>query len=390
VTERVAGAGGARSGPLSGVRVIELVGLGPGPFCGMLLGDLGADVLRIDRPDASFGERALGTLERGKHTAAVDLRQAEGVALVLDLVAGADVLVDVYRPGVTERLGIGPADCLARNPRLIYGRLTGWGQEGPLAPRAGHDLTYLAVSGALEPLGRADGPPTAPINVLADFAGGGMFLAFGIAAALVEVGRTGRGQVIDAAMVDGAATIMAPFYAGRANGGWGPRGTNHLDGGAPFYDVYETADGKWLALAAVEPHFHAMLIEGLGLAGDPDVAAQYDRSRWPSARKRIAAAVRSKTREEWVAVFDGTDACVAPVLDPVEATEHRHAVARQAFTTVEGSLQPARGPRFSETPLDPPAAGTGPEETAAALVAWGVDRDRIARLEAAGVVGRRA
>src|SRR3954468_21807401 len=325
----------ARGGPLSGVRVLELVGLGPGPYCGMLLADLGADVLRIDRVSADASMYSTGVLERSKRSAGVDLRNPEGVALVLDLVESADVLIDTFRPGVAERRGFGPAECLARNSKLIYGRLTGWGQEGPLAMRAGHDITYIATAGALEPIGRADGPPTPPIMVLGDFAGGGMLLALGICAALYDVEKTGRGQVIDAAIVDGAAIVMAPFYSGRAAGRWGPRGTNDLDTGAPWYDVYETADNKWLAIGALEPQFHAQLVAGLGLTDDPDVAAQHDRERWPAARARIAETVRTRTRHGWMAVFDGTDACVAPVLDPIEATRHPHAQARRAFVDVD-------------------------------------------------------
>src|SRR4051794_13049416 len=340
----------ARGGPLSGVRVVELVGLGPGPYCGMLLADLGADVLRIER--VRTGETAwTGVLERSKRSAGIDLRNPDGVALLLDLVDTTDVLIDTFRPGVAERRGFGPAECLARNHKLIYGRLTGWGQEGPLAATAGHDITYIATAGALEPLGRADQPPTPPIMVLGDFAGGGMLLALGISTALYERERSGRGQVIDSAIVDGAAIVMAPFYSGRAAGRWGPRGTNHLDTGAPWYDVYETADGKWLAIGALEPQFHAQLLSGLGLSDDPDVTAQHDRARWPPARARIAETIRTRTRDDWVAVFAGTDACVAPVLDPIEATEHPHAKARAAFAEVDGLPQPAPAPRFSQTPL---------------------------------------
>jgi alpha-methylacyl-CoA racemase len=377
----------ARGGPLSGVRVVELVGLGPGPYCGMLLADLGADVLRIDRATADASMYSTGVLERSKRSAGVDLRKPDGVALLLDLVESADVLIDTFRPGVAERRGFGPAECLARNGRLVYGRLTGWGQEGPLATTAGHDITYIATAGALEPIGRADGPPTPPIMVLGDFAGGGMLLALGISAALYDRERTGRGQVIDSAIVDGAAIVMAPFYPGRAAGRWGPRGTNHLDTGAPWYDVYETSDGKWLAIGAIEPPFFAQLLDGLGLADDPDVAAQWDRDRWPAARERLAATVRTRTRDDWVAVFDGTDACVAPVLDPVEATQHPHAKARASFTEIDGLPQPMPAPRFSETPLSEPTAGrAATDDTAAALREWGVDDARINDLASKGAI----
>jgi alpha-methylacyl-CoA racemase len=374
------------SGPLAGIRVLELVGLGPGPMCGMVLADLGADVLRIDRLTPTISLDSGGTLERSKRSAAIDLKSADGVAVFLDLVEQADVLIDVFRPGVTERLGFGPADCLARNPRLIYGRLTGWGQEGPLAKTAGHDIDYIAIAGALEPLGRADGPPTPPINVLGDFAGGGLLLALGICAALVDVSRSGRGQVVDAAMIDGAAMVMAPFYAGRAKGTWGPRGTNYIDTGAPWYDVYETADHKWIAVGAIEKQFYAAFVERIGLTEDPDLAEQWDRSRWPAARKQIAAAFKSKTRDEWAGIYDGTDACVAPVLEPTEASEHPHNKARGTFTTVGGVVQPRPSPRFDGTPLDDPQPMRTTAETADALSSWGIDSNRITALAAAGVI----
>jgi alpha-methylacyl-CoA racemase len=374
-----------RGGPLAGVRVLELVGLGPGPFAGMLLADLGADVLRLDRTGAAT-ERT-GALERSKRSAGIDLRHEEGVSLVLELVARADVLIDVFRPGVTERLGIGPAECLARNPRLVYGRLTGFGQHGPLAPRAGHDIDFIAISGALDLLGAADGPPMPPVNILGDFAGGGLLLAFGVCAALFHAARTGQGQVVDAAMVDGAALLAAPFYSGRAGGGWGPRGTNELDGAAPFYGVYETADGGWLAVGAIEPRFYATLLEQLGITDHVDVAAQRDRASWPATRQHIADAVRRRTRDEWARVFADVDACVAPVLDPVEAAAHPHAEARGAFGRIGDRLQPMPAPRFSTTTLDRPVPGRPPVvDTADALSAWDVDVTRIAALAAAGVL----
>jgi alpha-methylacyl-CoA racemase len=377
----------ARGGPLSGVRVLELVGLGPGPYCGMLLADLGADVLRIDRVATADSQWSTGVLERSKRSAGIDLRNPDGAALLLDLVADADVLIDTFRPGVAERRGFGPAECIARNPKLIYGRLTGWGQEGPLAATAGHDITYIATAGALEPIGRAGQPPTPPIMVLGDFAGGGMLLALGISAALYDVAKTGRGQIIDSAIVDGAAMVMAPFYSGRAAGRWGPRGTNHLDTGAPWYDVYETADHKWLAIGALEPQFFTQLLDGLGLAEDPDVSAQWDRDRWPAARTRFAETIRTRSRDDWVAVFDGSDACVAPVLDPVEATQHPHAKARASFTEIDGLPQPMPAPRFSETPLAEPHSGRpAGTDTRDALREWGVDPARIEHLASAGVI----
>jgi alpha-methylacyl-CoA racemase len=310
--------------------------------------------------------------------------------LFLDLIEQADALIDVFRPGVTERLGFGPAECLARNQRLVYGRLTGWGQEGTLASAAGHDINYIAIAGALEPLGRAGEPPLPPINVLGDFAGGGMLLALGICAALVDAARSGRGQVVDAAMIDGAALVMAPFYAGRAKGTWGPRGTNYLDTGAPWYNVYETADNKWMSVGAIEPQFYAEFIARLGLDDDPDVVAQWDRNHWPAARKRFEAAFKSKTRDEWAAIYDGTDACVAPILDPVEAPEHPHNKARSTFTNVGGVVQPRPAPRFDRTPLADPQPVRSAAETADALAAWGIDGARIDELTAAGIVGTTA
>lgn len=337
------------TGPLAGVGVVELVGLGPGPFAGMLLADMGADVLRVARPGAE-GD-ALGALDRGKRTTGLDLKDPAGVEEALALIDGADVLIDVFRPGVTERLGLGPEVACARNPRLVYGRLTGYGQSGPWAARAGHDIDYLALAGALEPLGRSGGPPTPPINVLADFGGGGLTLVMGVCAALFERERSGRGQVVDAAMVDGAAQLMAPFYAGRTSGGWGPRGTNFLDGAAPFYDTYECADGRWLTVGAIEPQFYVAFVEGLGIDLDPE--AQWDRSRWPADKERVADRIRTRTRDEWCAAFEGLDACVAPALAPDEAPSHPHAVARDAFVRDgDGLPQPAPAPRFSRTPSE--------------------------------------
>jgi alpha-methylacyl-CoA racemase len=375
---------------LAGLRVVEMIGLGPGPFCGMLLADLGAEVVRVDRvADVDPLRAAGGTMHRGKRSIALDVRQPAGVDALLRILDGADAFIDVFRPGVCERLGFGPDVVLARNPRMIYGRLTGWGQEGPLASTAGHDIDYIAIAGALEPLGRADGPPTPPINALGDFAGGGMLLAFGIACAAFERATTGFGQVIDAAMVDGAALMLTPFYAARASGGWGPRGTNMLDTGAHFYDTYECADGKWLAIGAVEPQFYAALLAGLGLDGEGglDPAAQHDSSRWPEQRARIAEVVRTRTRDEWADVFDGTDACVAPVLDPVEAARHPHAVARSGFLVRDGIPSPAPAPRFSTSPATapapPPAAGA---DTDTVLTEAGFGPAEMARLREQKVV----
>ena len=378
------------SGPLTGTRVVELVGLGPGPFCGMVLADLGADVLRVDRVDAAKaldrGRPATNAMHRSKRAIGLDLKAGDGLDTLLRLLDRADAFVEVFRPGVAERLGFGPEVCCGRNPRLVYGRLTGWGQTGPLATSAGHDIDYLAVAGALEPLGRAGEPPTPPINVLGDFAGGGVLLALGVAAALFEREHSGKGQVVDAAMVDGAALLLTPFYAARAAGAWGPRGTNLLDTGAPFYDVYETADHGWLALGAIEEQFYAALLEGLGLA-DAGLPAQMDRDGWPELRARFAAAIRSRTRDEWVERFAGLDACVAPVLTPIEAPDHPQSRARDAFITMGGVPQPAPAPRFSRSTLAAPRPPEHPgASTTDALAGWGFDAAEVATLQNADVL----
>jgi alpha-methylacyl-CoA racemase len=383
--------GTARTGPLAGLKVIELVGLGPGPFAGMLLADMGADVLRIDRIEAARAvDRSLpasSAMNRGKWSLAVDLKHPEGVATLLRLVERADALFEVFRPGVAERLGFGPDVCLARNPRLIYGRLTGWGQEGPYAHAAGHDIDYLALAGALEPLGRAGQPPTPPINVLADFAGGGMLLAFGMACAAFERATSGKGQVIDAAMVDGAALMLTPFYAARATGFWGPRGTNFLDTGAPFYEAYETADGGWVAVGAIEPQFYAELRSRLGLADDAIFDAQWDKEQWPAQKARLAAVFHTKTRDEWCELLEHTDACFAPALAPTEAPDHPHNRARHTFLRVNDVPQPGPAPRFSRTPATvarpPTHAGDDADE---ALAAWGFTTAQIGELRAAGAI----
>ena len=378
------------SGPLTGTRAVELVGLGPGPFCGMVLADLGADLLRVDRVDAARAvdrrRPVTNAMHRSKRAIGLDLKAADGVETLLRLVEHADVFFEVFRPGVAERLGFGPDVCRRRNPRLVYGRLTGWGQAGPLAGSAGHDIDYLAVAGALEPLGRAGEPPTPPINVLGDFAGGGLLLALGLAAALFERERSGRGQVVDAAMVDGAALLLTPFYAARASGAWGPRGTNLLDTGAPFYDVYETADHGWLAVGAIEEPFYAALLDGLGLA-DAGLPAQMDRDGWPVLRARFTAVIRTRTRDEWVERFAGLDACVAPVLTPVEAPQHPQSRARDAFLTLSGVPQPAPAPRFSRSTLAAPRPPEHPgSSTTDALAGWGFDAAEVAKLRDADVL----
>jgi alpha-methylacyl-CoA racemase len=373
-------------GPLAGVRVVELAGIGPGPFCAMLLADLGADVLRVDRPAASRPGWPT-VLARGRRSVAVDLKHPDGAGVVLDLVAAADALVEGFRPGVAERLGIGPDACLARNPRLVYGRVTGWGQQGPWRLAAGHDIDYVALAGALHPIGQAGGPPVPPLNLLGDFGGGGMLLALGLAAALLETGRSGTGQVVDAAMVDGAALLTTQFHELLAAGLWREeRGANLLDGGAPFYGVYETADGRHLAVGALEPRFWTELLRRLGLdAGD--LPAQLDRDGWPLLRERLAALFRTRTRDEWSELLAGTDACVAPVLGLAEAPAHPHNRARGTFVDVGGVTQPAPAPRFSRTPCDPPTPAARPgEHTDQALADWGLSPDRLARLRATGAV----
>ena len=378
-------------GPLEGVRVVELAGIGPGPYACMLLADAGADVLRIDRATGSPPVAKDGPhwdiLLRSRRSVAVDLKDPDGVALVLDLVTRADALVEGWRPGVAERLGLGPDECLGRNPRLVYGRMTGWGQQGPLAQSAGHDIDYIALSGALWSIGRAGDRPVPPLNLVGDFGGGGMVLAFGVTAALVDARRSGAGQVVDAAMVDGAASLMTMTYSFHQLGLWNDqRGANILDTGAPYYEVYDTADGKWFAVGAIEPQFYAELIKVLGLNGE-DLPAQNDRSQWAATKERFAAIFRTRTRDQWAASFDGTDACGAPVLSPWEAHRHPHNRARDTFIEVDGVVQPGPVPRFSRTPASVSRPPTPPGLDAdEALADWGVDEERIASLREAGAI----
>ncbi|MFJ2032718.1 CaiB/BaiF CoA transferase family protein [Streptosporangium sp. NPDC087985] len=371
-----------RKGPLAGVRVLELAGLAPGPFAGMMLADHGAEVLRVERTAAvaAAGDRPRAdVMDRGKRTIGLDLKSPDGVAAFKELAGKADVVIEVYRPGVAERLGIGPADLHAVNPRLIYGRMTGWGQEGPLAPTAGHDIDYIAISGILSMLGREGDRPTPPINILGDFAGGGLMLAYGVLLALIERERTGEGRVIDAAMVDGAAALFAMFYQGVQSGLWGPRGTNLLDTGAPMYDTYETADGRFLAVGALEPQFWAEMVRLMGLEDLPD---RNDRSQWPALRERLAEAFRSRTRAEWETVFDGSDACVSPVLEMTEAAGHPHNRARGTFVEVGGVRQPAPAPRL----LGVAGQDLSPATRLTDLSSWGLPEEAAARLRAAGVL----
>lgn len=371
-------------GPLHGVRVVEIASAAPAPFGCMMLADLGAEVLRIDRA-ASRRSSVTDPLARGRRTIALDLKSPEGPAVVRRLAEHADVLVEGFRPGVAERLGIGPRDCQKVNPRLIYGRMTGWGQTGPLADRAGHDINYISMAGALEPIGRRGERPIPPLNLVGDFGGGGMLLALGIVAALHERNTSGIGQVVDAAMIDGAALLTAWMHGQRATGNWSPeRGANLLDGGAPFYDTYETADGRYVCVGALERRFYAQLLEGLGL--DPaELPAQYDQSRWPELRARIETAFRSRTRDEWEKLFAGTDACVTPVLTPEEAARHSHTQARNGFVEVAGMLQPAPAPRFSRTPGGA-AEPVCDSSAGAALAEWGFSPDEVSELNEKGAV----
>ncbi|MFF5308354.1 CaiB/BaiF CoA transferase family protein [Streptomyces massasporeus] len=345
-------------GPLTGVRVVELAGIGPGPFAAMLLADLGADVVRVDRPGGPglAIDPAYDVTNRNKRSVVVDLKAPDGPDRVLDLVARADVLVEGYRPGVAERLGVGPGDCHARNPRLVYGRMTGWGQDGPLAQRAGHDIAYIAPTGALGMIGRPDEPPAVPANLLGDYAGGSLYLVVGVLAALHHARANGTGQVVDAAIVDGTAHLATMIHGMLAAGGWQDRrGANLLDGGCPYYGTYETADGRYMAVGALEPRFYAEFLALLGVE-DQD-GARKDVTRWGELREQVATRFKSRTRDEWTAVFDGSDACVAPVLSLREAPHHPHLAARGTFTDHGGITQPAPAPRFSATPT---SVRTGP------------------------------
>lgn len=378
-------------GPLDGVRVIEMAGRGPGPFAGMMLSDLGAEVIRVDRPDAGVRAQApddrLELVSRGRRSVAVDLKHPEGRAVVLRLAEGADCVFEGFRPGVAERLGIGPTDCMARNARLVYGRATGWGQDGPLAHTAGHDINYIALAGALDPIGRAGGPPVVPLNLVGDYAGGGMLLAFGLVCALLEARGSGRGQVVDAAMVDGASLLMTLFHGRRLAGTWlDERGKNYIDSGAPFYDVYETSDGRYVSVGAIEPKFHREMLRRIGFDVEslPPVVRRAD---WPWLKERLAAIFVARTRDDWVALLEGTDSCFAPVLGLGEVNDHAHHRARNAFVEVDGIAQPAPAPRFSRTPGRvqgrPPEAG---EHSAEVLLGWGFDDAEVGALQACGAV----
>jgi alpha-methylacyl-CoA racemase len=379
------------SGPLAGLKIIEIAGIGPGPFTAMLLADMGADVVRIDRAgNVSGGDPATppsNVSDRGRRSVGVDLKHPDGVEAVLSLCERADGLIEGFRPGVMERLGLGPDAVLARNPKLVYGRMTGWGQDGPYSAWAGHDINYIALAGALEPIGRAGQAPVPPLNLVGDFGGGGMFLAFGMVCGLLNAQRGGDGQVVDAAMVDGAATLMTMFHAMTAMGVWTEgRGTNLLDTGAHFYDVYETADGKYVSIGSIEPQFYAELIRLTGLDGE-ELPWQHDRSQWPALKERMAQIFKAKTRDEWCEIMEHTDVCFAPVLSLSEAPQHPHNVERGTFIELEGVVQPAPAPRFSATPgaVQRPPAHAG-QHTDEVLTEWGLDADRVAKLREASAI----
>jgi alpha-methylacyl-CoA racemase len=377
-------------GPLAGIKLIEIAGIGPGPMAAMMLGDFGADVIRVDRVRPSGPERFSDTRHavhhRSRRSIAVDLHKPGGAEIVLRLAATADGLMEPFRPGVAERLGIGPEPCLARNPRLVYGRMTGWGQQGPLAKAAGHDINYIALTGALHAIGPAGGKPVPPLNLVGDFGGGGMLLALGMVCGLLETARSGRGQIIDAAMVDGAALLFGAVFGMHAAGLWTDRrGANWLDGGSHFYDTYETKDGKYVAVGSIEPQFYALLLEKTGLT-DAALPGQMDKEAWPVMKERLAAIFRTRTRDEWCAIMEGSDVCFAPVLSIAEAPLHPHAVARDAYIDIDGVPQPAPAPRFSRTP---PVARVAPrrgEHTDAVLAEAGFDADEIAALRRDGTI----
>ena len=374
-------------GPLAGLRIIEFAGIGPGPLAGTFLGDLGAEVIRIDRPSGAPAIGADGALSRNRKSIGLNLKDPRAVEVALRLVEGADGIFEPFRPGVMERLGLGPDVCLARNPRLVYGRMTGWGQDGPLAHAAGHDINYIAITGALNAIGEAGRPPVPPLNLVGDFGGGGLLLAYGMVCGLLSAARTGKGQVVDAAMVDGASILMSMIYGVFARGEWSnKRGDNALDGASHFYGCYECSDGKYVAFGSIEPQFYAILREKLGLT-DPAFDDQFNRGLWPALRKTIADLIKRHDRAHWCTVFEGTDVCFGPVLDLEEAPLHPHNVARNAFLRVDGELQPAPAPRFSGTPAPTPRGASVPcSDTEAVLLAAGYSATDYQALKAGRVV----
>ena len=382
-------------GVLSGYKVVEFAGIGPAPMCAMLLSDMGAEVLRIDRAeDANLGistDAKFNVLGRGRRSVAIDLKRKEGTDVALKLISKADALIEGFRPGVMERLGLGPEVCMARNPKLVYGRMTGWGQEGPMAHAAGHDINYIALTGALHSIGRRGEAPVPPLNLVGDFGGGGVYLALGVVAALLEAQKSGKGQTIDVAMVDGASSLMAAIYGLRAAGRWtDKRGDNILDTGAHYYNVYETSDGKYVSVGSIETKFYAELLQLSGLQ-HAELPRQNDKNSWPAMNDRLAAIFRSKTRDEWCKIMEGSDVCFAPVLDMGEAPAHPHNKHRGTFVEVDGVVQPGPVPRFSRTPsaIQGPPAVAG-QHTAEALRDWGFSGNEVEQLQKAGAVGARA
>lgn len=382
-------------GTLSGYKVVEFAGIGPAPMCAMLLSDMGAEVLRLDRAeDANLGiptDAKFNVLGRGRRSVAIDLKRKEGVEVALKLVGQADALLEGFRPGVMERLGLGPEQCMAKNPKLVYGRMTGWGQEGPLAHAAGHDINYIALTGALHSIGRRGEAPVPPLNLVGDFGGGGVYLALGVVAGILEAQKSGKGQVIDVAMVDGAASLMAAIYGLRAAGRWtDQRGDNILDTGAHYYNVYETSDGKYIAVGSIEPKFYAELLRLSGLASQ-ELPRQNDKISWPALTDQLAAIFRTKTREEWCKIMEGSEVCFAPVLSMQEAPQHPHNQLRGTFVDMDGVVQPSPAPRFSRTPsaIQRPPAAPG-EHTEAALRDWGFSAADVEQLRQSGAIGARS
>lgn len=379
-------------GPLAGFKIVEIAGIGPAPFAGMMLSDMGADVVRVDRADVAArrgipDEPNPDASGRGRRSVAVDLKNPDGVKTVLELVANADALIEGFRPGVAERLGIGPDACHAVNPKLVYGRMTGWGQEGPYASTAGHDLNYIALSGVLSTIGRADERPVPPLNLVGDFGGGGMLLAFGVLAGLLSAQKTGEGQTIDAAMVDGAALLATMVFSMRGMGMWhDERGTNMLDSGAPFYDVYECSDGEYVSIGSIEPQFYAELMRLTDL-GDMELPDQHNRAEWPAMKETFAGVIAKKTRAEWMEIMEGTDVCFAPVLSMTEAPDHPHNKERGTFIEVAGRTQPAPAPRFDKTPAAHPTPSPhAGQHTDEVLAEWGIDADAIAARRQSGAL----
>ncbi|QKH34171.1 CoA transferase [Achromobacter pestifer] len=374
------------AGPLNGLTVVEMAGIGPGPFCAMMLADMGADVIRIDRLTPGFLGGGGTIIDRGRRTIALDLKQPGATDIVLRLLDRADALLEGFRPGVMERLGLGPDECLARNPRLVYGRMTGWGQDGPLAQAAGHDLNYIAITGALHAMGHAELPPAPPLHLVGDMGGGAMMLAFGVLCGLLEAGRTGQGQVVDAAICDGASLLASAYHGKLRDGGWvNQRQSNMLDGGAHFYGCYACADGKYVSIGAIEPQFYRLLLERCGI-DDPDFQQQWERAQWPQLRAKLAGIIAGRTREQWCALLEGTDACFAPVLDFEEAPRHPHHQARGSFIETGGTLHPAPAPRLSRTPGQARAVSAPGAHTEELLAELGLAQTEIQALRERGAI----